>query len=246
VAGFSWKNSNERPESKVKKSPGRLDLQRAAGRWNQQLRRRSPQPPPDDKTVVGIRIIGGTLRGRKVSYTGDAARTRPMKDRVREAVFNLIADDVVGAYAVDLFAGTGALGLEAISRGSLRATFIEQHFPTAEMIRRNIAALGVAEQCEVFPANTFLWAKRRPAAPLDAPWMVFCSPPYAFYVERCVELLELLRTMLDDAPPRSVFMVEADDRFDPGQLPAARDWQIRPYPPAVVAIYRKPALTTGA
>ncbi len=215
------------------------------GRWNQALRHRSPQPPPDDKTVVGIRIIGGSLRGRKVSYSGDAVRTRPMKDRVREAVFNLIGDDVVGSYALDLFAGSGVLGLEALSRGSLRATFVEQHFPTAEMIRQNIAALGVAGQCDVFPANTFLWAKRRPAAPLDAPWLVFCSPPYAFYVERAAEMLELVRTMLDDAPPRSVLMVEADNRFDLGQLPTAVDWQIRPYPPAVVAIYRKPALLTG-
>src|SRR5262245_47435808 len=72
------------------------------------------------------RIIGGTLRGRKLLFAGDA-RTRPMKDRVREALFNLLADAVRGKHAIDLFAGTGALGLEAISRGASGATLVERH-----------------------------------------------------------------------------------------------------------------------
>ncbi len=60
-----------------------------------------------------LRIIGGVHRGRKLEYSGDP-RTRPMKDRVREAVFNLLGPDVAGKYVIDLFAGTGALGLEAL------------------------------------------------------------------------------------------------------------------------------------
>ena len=60
-----------------------------------------------DTPVVGLRIIGGSLRGRRLQYTGDL-RTRPMKDRVRESVFNLIGPAVVGSHAIDLFAGTGA------------------------------------------------------------------------------------------------------------------------------------------
>src|SRR5438105_2010542 len=96
-------------------------------------RRSSPRPAGNDaaeETVVGLRIIGGSLRGRKLQYTGEA-RTRPMKDRVREAVFNLLGPSVTGSHAIDLFAGTGALGLEALSRGAARATFIERHFPTS-------------------------------------------------------------------------------------------------------------------
>src|SRR6185369_13778531 len=80
--------------------------------------------------VVGLRIIGGKLRGRKLQYSGDL-RTRPMKDRVREAVFNLLGPGVKGSHAIDLFAGTGALGLEAISRGAAQATLIERHLPTS-------------------------------------------------------------------------------------------------------------------
>ena len=78
-----------------------------------------------------MRIIGGKFRGRKLEYSGDL-RTRPMKDRVREALFNLLGNAVEGKIAIDLFAGTGALGLEALSRGASRAVFIERHRPTAQ------------------------------------------------------------------------------------------------------------------
>lgn len=203
------------------------------------MRRRSKSPPPEAAPVAGLRIIGGTLRGRKVTYSGDQ-RTRPMKDRVREAVFNLLGDDVAGTQVLDLFAGSGALGLEALSRGARRAVFLEQHFPTADIIRQNAASLGVADQVEVHPANTFLWAKRRPALPTDAPWLVFCSPPYAFYTDRADAMGELLATLAEDAPAGSLLVVESDDRFDTARLPAGFEWQVRPYPPAVVAIGRRP------
>src|SRR6476661_8043397 len=98
--------------------------------------------------VVGLRIVGGSMRGRKLKYSGDL-RTRPMKDRVREAVFNLLGTQVAGSHAIDLFAGTGALGLEAISRGAAMATFIERHLPTANLIQENASAIGIAERINV-------------------------------------------------------------------------------------------------
>ena len=100
-------------------------------------RGQSPPTPP--------RIIGGQLRGKKLFYSGDD-RTRPMKDRVREAVFNLLGPAVVGKHALDLFAGTGALGFEALSRGAAAATFVERHFPTADHLRQTAASLGVADR----------------------------------------------------------------------------------------------------
>jgi 16S rRNA (guanine966-N2)-methyltransferase len=200
-----------------------------------------PRPPRDlqdgDDPPVGLRIIGGVFRGRKLDYTGDR-RTRPMKDRVREAIFNLLGPSIIGAHAVDLFAGTGALGLEAISRGAVRATFIEQHFPTADLLRRNAAALGVEQRCEVIAANTFVWARRhRPRGP--EPWAVFCSPPFSFYVERREEMLGLLGGLIQSAPAGSQFVVEADIHFDFGHLPSAEAWDIRQYQPAVVGILHK-------
>jgi 16S rRNA (guanine966-N2)-methyltransferase len=161
-----------------------------------------------------------------------------MKDRVREAVFNLVGPDVRGKHALDLFAGTGALGLEALSRGADRATFIEQHFPSAEMIRKNIARLGVADRTAVIAGDVFLWARRPPDIG-TTPQLIFCSPPYEFYVSRWEAMLGLIGTMLSRAPGASILVVEADRRFDWSRLPEAGKFDVRRYPPAVVGVYRK-------
>jgi 16S rRNA (guanine(966)-N(2))-methyltransferase RsmD len=196
------------------------------------------------RPAVGLRIIGGKFRGRRLHYSGDS-RTRPMKDRLREAIFNLIGPDIRGKHAIDLFAGTGALGLEAISRGADRATLIEQHNPTANIIRQNIAELGLGESAKVVVGNTFIWWQRQGKPHCTTlssdgePWAVFCSPPYDFYVERAGEMLGLIAGLFDAAPERSVFVVEADARFDFQQLPDFHAWDVRSYSPAVVGIFRK-------
>jgi 16S rRNA (guanine966-N2)-methyltransferase len=198
---------------------------------------RSPRSsPPVDKP---LRIIGGTLRNSPLRYTGDP-RTRPMKERVREAVFNLVGPSVKGTHAVDLFAGTGALGLEAISRGAARATFVERHFPTTRLIKENIAALGVADRCEVIGGDAFLWPRRqRDAAAGDPiPWLVLCSPPFEFYVQRREQMHALLLEVRQRCPAGSILVVEADQRFDFEILADLGTWDVRPYPPAVVGILR--------
>lgn len=158
-----------------------------------------------------------------------------MKDRVREAIFNLVGPGIAGKYAVDLFAGTGALGLEALSRGASRATFVERHFPTVRLIRENVASLGVDERCEVVGADTFLWARDNPTE-RQAPWAVFSSPPYDFYLDRAEEMLALIASLIDRAPDDSVVVVEADERFDFAALPEPGDWDVRRYAPAVVGV----------
>lgn len=161
-----------------------------------------------------------------------------MKERVREAVFNLVGPKAVGKHAIDLFAGTGALGLEAISRGAGRATLIEQHFPTADLISQNIKALDLESLCRVVPGNTFAWHRGRPDLG-PTPWLVFCSPPYDFFVDRQAEMLSLIEGLLEAAPAESVFVVESDDRFDVGLLPHAAEWDVRRYAPAVVHVFHK-------
>jgi 16S rRNA (guanine966-N2)-methyltransferase len=158
-----------------------------------------------------------------------------MKDRVREAVFNVLGPAVAGKHVVDLFAGTGALGLEALSRGASHALFIEVHHPTAVLLRTNIADLGVAEVAEVVVGNVFLRARWQSKLS-QLPWLVFCSPPYAFYVERAAEMLDLIGWLWGAAPPESLFVVESDDRFDLEQLPDVGSWDVRTYSPAVIAI----------
>lgn len=210
--------------------------------------------------VAGVRIIGGVFRGRKLAYSGDI-RTRPMKDRVREALFNLLGRAVEGKIAIDLFAGTGALALEALSRGASRAIAVETHRPTVRLIWQNAASLGI-ERCperlterdqqavsplakqnaylEVVTGDVFLWARKMPDLG-ESPWIVFCSPPYEFYISRRDDMLGLLNQLIEFAPAESLFAVEADERFDFTLLPAADEWDVRRYPPAVLGIWEKRA-----
>ncbi len=195
----------------------------------------TPRQPP--QTIAGLRIIGGQYRGRRLHYSGEI-RTRPMKDRLRETVFNLIGPSIRGKHAIDLFAGTGALALESLSRGADRATLIEQHHPTANIIRQNAAVLGVERQTEIVAGNVFIWFQRKPVLG-PTPWAVFCSPPYDFYVNRADEMMEMIAGLIQTAPVESVFVVEADARFDFQTLPDPSAWDVRSYLPAVVGIYRK-------
>ncbi len=190
-----------------------------------------------DEAAAEPRIIGGKFRGRKLLYLPDR-RTRPMKDRVREAVFNLIGPGIKGKHAIDLFAGTGALGLEAISRGAIGGTFVERHFPTAELIRQNAAALDVAELCSILPANVLLWPRRWPSLP-EAPWIVFCSPPWDLYGEEPDAVYNLIEMLLDRAPATSQMVVDTDERVDFSLLPRPEGWDVRAYPPAQIGILTK-------
>ncbi|MCE9547270.1 MAG: RsmD family RNA methyltransferase [Planctomycetia bacterium] len=188
-------------------------------------------------TSVDLRIIGGRLRGRKIEYSGDP-RTRPMKDRVREALFNLIGPSIQGMHAIDLFAGTGALAFEAISRGAIGATMIEQHFPSADLIRRNGEQLEIAAICEVIGADAFCWWKRRTNLPAT-PWVVLCSPPFDFFESRTNDMAELISGCVEAAPAGSVVVVESPEAFDFATLPGNLEWDSRAYQPARLAIYRK-------
>lgn len=230
---------------------------------SQASRRRKPQDlhrGADDR-AGDLRIIGGKFRGSKLSSepfiqaTGDTQGelvTRPMKHRVREAIFNLVGLDAKGKHAIDVFAGTGALGLEAISRGATSATFIERHVPTGDVVRRNIEALGLQDSCELLIASAFVWSKRDLPKPdavskaNGAPWLMFVSPPYVFFVDRQEEMLALVKALIEHAPAGSVIVVESDERFDFGLLPGgvrtdrhSDGWDVRPYSPAVVGVWRK-------
>jgi 16S rRNA (guanine966-N2)-methyltransferase len=193
-----------------------------------------------------VRIIGGEFRGRRLHYHGDPI-VRPMKHRTRESIFNLISTGCKGRHAVDLFAGTGALGLEALSRGATSATFIEKHVPTAKIVEENIRTLAVENRSEVLTTSAFLWAKRDlPAAAesADKPWLVFCSPPYSFYIERQAEMFDLIGRVKEKLPDDSVLIVEAEAPFDfdlirgiPDSSNRTGEWDVRIYQPAIVGVW---------
>ncbi len=139
-----------------------------------------------------LRVIAGEFRSRLLrSVPGDD--TRPTPDRLRETLFNVLAPEIAGAVFLDAYAGTGAVGIEALSRGAARAIFIERARRAVEVIRRNMAELGIAERAEVLPGKTLPMLERVSAD------IVFLDPPYA--LER--EYDEAL-AILGERPPRLV------------------------------------------
>jgi 16S rRNA (guanine(966)-N(2))-methyltransferase RsmD len=126
-----------------------------------------------------MRIVGGLARGRPlVAPPGD--RTRPTSDRVREAIFNALwsRGAVEGARAADLYAGSGALGVEALSRGAAHVTFVDSDRTARRAIERNLATTGMGDRAEIVGAPVERWLA---ALPTETSFdLVFCDPPYAF------------------------------------------------------------------
>ena len=121
-----------------------------------------------------MRIVGGSLGGRVLKAPAGHA-TRPTSEKVREAIFNILGD-VEGAQVLDIFAGSGAIGIEAVSRGAAHATFIDHDRAALQVLRRNLGELGVIERATVIAQDAVAAVKRPP----PAPWrFVFVDPPYA-------------------------------------------------------------------
>lgn len=177
------------------------------------------------------------MRGRRLAYDPRDG-LRPMKHRIREAIFNLVGPSIRGTHAIDLFAGSGVLGLEAISRGARSATLIERHIGTARRIVENARLLGIEDRTDVVTASALTWSPPAAALPEERPWVVFCSPPYDLYVERTDHLLALIGRLIASCPRDSSVVVEADRRFDFRLLPRPEQWDVRIYRPAHVGILR--------
>jgi 16S rRNA (guanine966-N2)-methyltransferase len=125
-----------------------------------------------------MRVVGGRLRGRML--TGPKSQTiRPTADRLRESLFNILVhaynDPIAGARVLDLFAGTGALGIEAISRGAAFALFVEETAEARALIRENVATLGLGGVTRIFRRDATRLGAAHPVEPFS---LVFVDPPY--------------------------------------------------------------------
>ena len=125
-----------------------------------------------------MRIIAGKFRSRQIQ-TVSGNDVRPTTDMLRETLFNVLGPRIEGCRFLDLFAGTGAVGIEAVSRGAAFAVFVESHPPAARLIGKNLASLGIAEGVRVMALQA-LAAVARLAAERVRPFdCVFLDPPYA-------------------------------------------------------------------
>jgi 16S rRNA (guanine966-N2)-methyltransferase len=132
-----------------------------------------------------VRIVGGQFGGRRLIVPKDD-RVRPTADRVREAWMSIVGEAIIDARVLDLFAGSGALGLEALSRGAAHATFVELNPPSLRALEQNIAALQVGAAVTVHRADAMRYAERSAPAAFD---VAFADPPYTLdFAERLVAL----------------------------------------------------------
>ncbi len=162
-----------------------------------------------------MRVIAGALGGRKLIAPRGLA-TRPTTDRVREALFSALSS-VEGARVLDLYAGTGALGIEALSRGAASAVFVESARPAVAALRENLTSLGLQNKARVITdpvARAVARLTSEGAARFD---LVFADPPYDD-VDDALEALEILVPVLD---PAARVILEHSSRRPPAAVPAA-------------------------
>jgi len=146
-----------------------------------------------------VRVVAGVAGGRRLQAPA-GRRVRPTSERVREALFNALGsmDSIAGATVLDLFAGTGALGIEALSRGATTATFVDADPRAIAAIKANLQATGMAERATVVQADAVRFLTDRPPPKVD---IAFADPPYAF--DGWARLLEVLPARLVAIEARS-------------------------------------------
>jgi 16S rRNA (guanine966-N2)-methyltransferase len=174
-----------------------------------------------------VRIIAGTRRGHTI-YAPKGRDTRPTSDRVRENVFNILGA-VEGAVVLDLYAGSGAMGLEALSRGAARAVFVERDGDAVRAIERNLERLRLKATVLRQDAVTALAGEAAAGRKYD---LVLVDPPYEMYTEIEPQLARYLPALLADG---GVIVVETDARVEPG-LPLEQRTS-RKYGAARVTVY---------
>jgi 16S rRNA (guanine966-N2)-methyltransferase len=166
-----------------------------------------------------MRIIAGTFRSRQLKSL-KGLTLRPTSDRLRETLFNVLQDRIADSRFVDVFAGTGAIGIEAISRGAKEVVFIENHRPTAELIRKNLDLLEIRSGARMLPIDALRGLQKLAAeqiANTPAFDIIFLDPPYAAAHE-----YEQILAFLGDSPllnPGGLMIAEHRRSFD---LPEAQ------------------------
>ncbi|MBD3419416.1 MAG: hypothetical protein GF398_04785 [Chitinivibrionales bacterium] len=179
-----------------------------------------------------LRIVAGSLRGRYITITGKAARCRPTLARVREAVANIIRDDLPGATVADVCAGTGAMGIEFFSRGAGRVDFVENDKYLVRALYQTLESFGMQQHCRVPAADLHKFISANTSM-YDIAWY---DPPYdrEEYLKILPQLLHILKQdgiLLFERRRKSMKM----DLPDTGIIPC----DVREYGGTIVEMYRK-------
>jgi 16S rRNA (guanine966-N2)-methyltransferase len=171
---------------------------------------------PDRKMPGRLRIVAGKWRSRLLPVI-DAPGLRPTAERIRETLFNWLNPITEGARCLDLFAGTGALGIEALSRGASHVVFVEKSAAAADAIKKNLSDLG-ARNAEVYQRDAFDYLQKTRPQPFD---VVFLDPP--FDADGLSDLCRLLQQNGWLTPNAIVYLEQSKDR---GKPPLPSGWAV--------------------
>jgi 16S rRNA (guanine(966)-N(2))-methyltransferase RsmD len=166
-------------------------------------------------------VIGGSLKRQRLVGPPDKATTRPMTDRVKTALFDRLSAMRVldGVHALDVFAGTGTLGIEAVSRGHDTCTFVENHRHVVRLLERNLRQLGLSDRCPILTVDALTggWLHALPHTPVD---LVLLDPPYAVAEDppRMDLVAALMRQLADRAEPLAAMMLRTPAAIEPPEV----------------------------
>ena len=186
-----------------------------------------------------MRIIAGQFRGRDLLAPASQT-TRPITDRVKQSLFDMITGDLPAAVVYDCFAGTGSMGLESLSRGARLALFFEADRSAIALLKQNITALGIGPQSRIIPGDLFKWFTHTIPADVDKPTVIFLDPPYRLITQRSDDLRTLIRLMIDHHLIPGGYIVLRHDAHDQLALPAnAAEFDRREYGGMVLRFIRR-------
>ena len=176
-----------------------------------------------------VRIIAGEFGGRFIQAPSGQT-THPMGERVRSAMFNSLGSEVQGARVLDVFAGSGAVGLEALSRGAASVTFVERDRNAIRVLEENIASLGVSEKCIVIKTTVSNWLETMAPDEFD---LIFADPPYHdTQFSTVTRLMGLLK-------PSALMVLSHPGRSESPTKPGVVVVDNRSYGDAVLTFYRR-------
>ena len=178
---------------------------------------------------MALRIISGVFGSRKID-TPDTSRTHPMGDRIRGALFNKIAAELPGATVLDAFAGSGALGIESISRGAEKAVFIERDRTAQKVITKNIENFSIEDQTTLIRSSITTWLDSAEPQQFD---IIFCDPPYNdTQFSTVLKLMDLLK-------PGALMVLSQPGRSESPTKPGVVVVDNRSYGDAALTFYRR-------
>lgn len=181
-----------------------------------------------------LRVIAGKAKGRKLkSVPGDT--TRPVTDRVKEALFNILASDVIDSRWWDLFAGTGAIGIEALSRGASFVRFTDLNRAPIETIKFNVEHCSFAEQAEIKRGDSFSFLAKGPDAKFD---YIYIAPPQ--YKDMWEQALKLVDENIDWLSEESWVIAQIDPReYEKLALENVEEFDQRKYGTTLLVFYER-------